>query len=651
MRKKALISYLAALSLILSSFSAQSTVSAEAVKADVDPLVYKAATIILPEWDEDSDGIISEEEFSHIRYLNLTGVTDETDLSCLKKAVSLKHLDISNSTRSDYSVLSDLTWLKTIVFSYVPVSDLSFTDSMDLNYLMLTETEVSTEEKLKYVKFPDIEIPAGYYDMFALSPACTLDCSFEIEDDSIAGFEAKGESSTKEMYYNHIYAKSEGETKYNAILDGEVIGSGKIKVVPADIFDPPLETEGPEVVKVQKCGWTDDITYNSDLNILLSDGRVFKYQKGKYTLTAEDAADISSTEHYSGRVINVQTGEVQEASRTFDNFILFKDGRLTLNGEDVFEEDIKVCSLCGNYVITENGDLWYIDTNNGVSPLKVGTNYSYFRDSSFALKKNKTAVLLKRSKDDYGKTRISEISVGQFSVKSIIKSYNYYILETNGNFWLVDYQKGKSTLISKNTAEAGFSEENGILRRDIIYITEDGKAYYADNKTETSAAVEHIMHEEYDYDFNPYSELIDSYSPHGFPLNVTVNGVKNEGDDRYVAESTEKDGTVYFSCFKDHMAVTEVKEIIGDYYDGEDAVVHFIRNDNTLWEYNISKRKFIKADFPEYTAPDEEKYTVSDLVNAVNYFLGNEDSSMRDYNGDGKINIADIIYLKSLLLS
>lgn len=626
----------------LTAFSGR--INAESVKADIDPALYESL-MKFEQWDADKDGILSEEEFSEIEHMSVN-LFEVTDISCLKKASSLRHLSLYGGEITDFSVLAEVPSLRTLTFSGVPVSDISFAEKLGLTYMSLTETNVSSEDKIRYAKAPDIEIPAGFYDNFSLKPAGLLECNFVIEDDSIAGFDQEASKETEERYYNHILGKKPGETTYSVVMDGETVMTGKIKITSPEITDPPLDSESPKVVKAERIPDRNEY-YSNDLDILLSDGNVYRYSKGKYTHTETGAADIGIIPLYGS-----------DTDRSCDRLVLYRNGYLTFNGNivhDISGEAAHFTSIYSCYALQENGRLIRIypaDSLNSMTVLGIGYDFDYIIDTGAAVKKDGTFVKLGSKAD-----QIKEVQ--KFDIKSVAHLYDYYVLENNGDLWCVSYEKGKATLISSNVTEAGFPEANGVLGSDFVYITEDGKAWNYKFKKEVTVPEEHIMHDTYDYDFNDYNEIFRESTHYGFAPGTSIAGIEYENDDRIYAQSVRyPDNTEYFSCFSKHSAITNVDRVLDSYSNGTDSVIHFIRTDGQLWEYAPETNEFRKISFipdenitPAEPEPPEEikPYTAEDLVKAVKYMLGQDGGEAYDLNRDNKTNIADINFLKLLI--
>lgn len=102
--------------------------------------------------------------------------------------------------------------------------------------------------------------------------------------------------------------------------------SGRInaEAAKADI-DPPLDNDAPKVVKAEEIQNREAI-YSSDLEILLSDGNLYRYSEGKYTHEETEVADVEIVPLFGS-----------EYSRSYDRLVLYKNGYLTFNDNIVYD--------------------------------------------------------------------------------------------------------------------------------------------------------------------------------------------------------------------------------------------------------------------------------------------------------------------------
>ena len=606
------------------------------IPVDIDRSIYDQLADFNDGYDINGDGVISEEEFKNIDfiYINLDNVKD---ISSLKKAEGLRSIDLSGGSITDFSVLSGLKNLRRITINNNPVKDVSYFKNMDLNFLYLDGTNVSVEDRISMIQTKDFEIPVGFIENFNLKPSGMIKTEMVIQDNEIAGFGEDGVASIDEGFYNDIIAKKAGETTYSVMYDGKEIAKGKIKVVPSEVKNPQSDLSGIKVDKIES-------VYRNGKPmpcILTEDNKYYNYKHGKFVLAAD----------------NVKTAYGQYISSADMNdgeFILKNDGSFTINGKSVFGDNTKVSEICNDYAITDDGSLWFITVNGDViEKTKICSNCEKFENDRLVSKKDGTVILVfcSTQKNKFDKANIYEI--GKMNIVHV-HNMDDFILDDQGNIWNLNtknyYSAPDVKLAAKNAVKLGAVVLNGSLSR-AVYAGADGKVYYChDGKELTSVTADDIVeNDDYDY-YTIYDGIYEKKDTYAFMDKVTVAGVEICNDDRIYGRSVlYRDKSLYMTCLGRYMAVSDVKESYGAFYDNaaNDYSILILRNDNTLWEYRIG------AD--TLTQVTEEKLSVADVISLIRYMTGGStltDSQVEKYdmNADGNINLLDIILMKNKII-
>ncbi len=618
---------------------------------DIDKSIYDQVLDFNSDDDTNGDGIISEEEFKKIDFIHIN-LDNVGDIEGLKKAEGLRSINLSGGSITDFSVLCGLKKLRNICIEDNPVTDVSYFKDMDLNFLHLVNTSVSNEDKISMIQTRDYEIPVGFVENFDLKPSGMLKTQLVIHDDEIAGFGENGEPSKDEDFYNDIIAKKEGETTYSVIYDGKEIAGGKIKVIPSDLKDPVPDPDGVKVNYVEN----EYENGKTVFNMLTDDKKLYNYQNNKFTMIEDDVKTAYKRYIYGSGLGNV-------------DFILKEDGSFIVNGESVFEDDIKVSQICNQYAITDDGSLWYIMANNeGIEKTKICSDCEKLINDRLVSKKDGTVILVSCS-DSQGKFTQSYIyEVGKMNIVCVYER-DEFILDDKGNVWglnIVNYHTAPDVrLYAKNAVNLGEIALGGSPIGP-VYGTADGKVFYCKSGEEIdSAAADNITAKEtYDYS-TIYGGLYVKKDMYTFTFDITVAGVEICNDDRIYGRSVMyKDKSLYMTCLGKHMAVSDVKDSYGAFYDEEanEYSILILRNDNSLWKYCIAAdtltqvtKDMLDDKEPHVTYP-EDNFDITDIMSLSQYMLtGKEltDSQIKKYdmNADGIINIIDVTLLKEKLLS
>lgn len=571
--------------------------------------------------DKNGDGVISLEEYETMDHMYID-LNYATDLSFLEKAKSLRKIDFSNGAITDFSVLKTMKNLRIIEFVNVPVSDISWSSELDLYMMHLNGTKVTDEHKLSVIKLEDYELPAGHRVTFGTKPKGLLDCTFVVENNDIAGFENEGKDTTEESFYNYLLGKSVGETTYSVLVDGKVVGQGKIKVVPSHIVSYAPDEKACKVKKSENIHNYGNGTIQK--NILFEDGRYYEYTSDGFAFRGEGVKDFYFV--YSD-----------------DNYIeytLYENGRLDVDKKTVFEEG--VVSTEDNFVLKEDGSLFYVYTDGRFK--KIRDNISEILSSGYAVTENDhiIAVSEKNEVKDYG----------AFDIKKFFYSYVSYVLDENGELYAIKSGDKSSKLLCENVVDMGYIKGTDTL----VCVLEDGTLKMINN----GKIYDYKRDEEYTLEDKPYYPDYSNPSTMYIPeKSIEVAGITPYVDDvPYMSSIRSDDGVEYFTCLGKYMAMLNVKETFGAFCDGEDYIILIQCNDDTFWEYRIGANTVKKIEFAndDVTKPgNDDKIDTITLVRLMKYLWNEEvadkDDQGFDVNKDGVVNIIDFIMMKNMLVS
>ena len=571
--------------------------------------------------DKNGDGVISLEEYETMEHMYID-LNYATDLSFLEKAKSLRKVDFSNGTITDFSVLKTMKNLRIIEFVNVPVSDISWSSELDLYMMYLDGTKVTDEHKLSVVQFEDYELPAGHRITFGTKPKGLLDCTFLVENNDIAGFEDEGKDTTEESFYNYLYGKSVGETTYSVLVDGEVVGQGKIKVVPSHIISYAPDENACKVKKSESVHNYGNGTMQE--NILFEDGRYYEYTSEGLAFRGEGVKDFYFV--YSD-----------------DNYIeytIYENGRLDVDKKTVFEEG--VTSTEDNFVLKEDGSLFYVYTDGGSK--KISDNISELLSSKYAVTQNGHLIAFSQKDDvkDYG----------SFDIKKFFYSYVSYVLDENGELSAIRSGDKSAKLLCENVTDMGYIKGTDTL----VCVLEDGTL----KKINNGNIYDYKRDGEYALEDEPYYISYSNPSIMYIPeKSIEVAGITPYIDDiPYMSSIRSDDGVEYFTCLGRYVAMLNVKETFGAFCDGEDYIILIHCNDDTFWEYRIGADTVKKIEFgnDNVTEPGtDDKADAVTLVRLLKYLV-NEDGADKDDEGfdvneDGAVNVVDFIMMKNMLVS
>ena len=603
---KKIISLTTALSVLLTC-SSLTAVAADDVPtpADVDEAVYEQLLKNKWECDQNSDGIITDEELAEASQLSLD-LTDITDLSWLTKMKACRYLSFKNGTITDFSVLKELPELDTLQMADVPITDIDFMKDLSLEYCWFTDMDqITPQQRMEVMRFSSPEFWKGTAEVISYYPRGFVDFDLSITDSNIAVF-FDGTTSVSNPD-ERIYGRSAGKTTYTASLDGKDYYTGEITVKESpDAYDPELHNTGIDNFENgQSTYYNSDPDSNSGL-VTLVNGMLCSIRGSEVNIVETDVADY---EHVYQRSYS--------KSYNYADMVLKNDGTLLLNGEVL--TDVKVTAMRGGYFLGENGNIYTIvPKGDGFITATVTTDAKCFVDNCSPFYVTKDGHLKYYRADLTGDGEIRAITgntnIGE-PVSSCCLGMNCYVLDKGRTLYQVSYMSTLSKKkIDDNVTSLNLSD-NGL---QVEYTKKDGTIIVTDNgNADRSYAGRAKKYLNIDYG----TFYIHEYQFRGIEENDAVF-------DYYIAP----DHTMSLSFLGDYCGLTNVKGEIGETYDTaqDNGYVYFLRTDGSIWQYNLDTKQWKES--LAGIIPVEKKEVKGDV------------------NDDGELSIADIVLFQKWLL-
>ena len=637
---KKITSFTLALSMLLScstmtAFADDTPVNIEA--ALYDQLIGNGT------YDTNEDGIISEDEFKQINYLNLD-LADITSLDFLNELPGLRSLYLRNGSFSDFSFLKGFTSLSTLQLSNMPqVTDVSFIKDMNLDKCYLSGMDqITDEQRLELLRFQDAENGAvGFSNMIGALPQGLFvysDISLAIENTDIACFDRAGVNPLQQSAAE-IYGIANGSTTYSFSFKGEVIHTGTINIGTVTEYVTPSkanqELPGIYTSRVLRPGNT----------IVLHDGNLCAFENGSYSILRKNVKGFSDGSFYddSGSVLSVSA-----------DLVLYQDGTLEINEQTPVGADGVVFSqVHDSYAISESGDVYCTYGENGKLVLdKVYNGFSGFpeNDLMYIISDTGEVVLLELKKQTGKATTRQAFPTG---IMNITGSYGDYFIDADHILWEVDRNVGSEPTIRKTAEDViwvGFRSYGGGAGACGVYITSDGTAYSLSGKRKL------ILDDE--------SENAKPYLASG-TFTYSVGGgdyaLAGNGSGKYHIDSKN-------NLCMEYNGVRKLTNDAAQYltYDMDTATdlpnVYYLKLDNTIWCYSFAEDAFkaiSEADPKELVKGDinaDGELNVSDVVLLQKWLLAVPDTHLPDWKAgnfcdDDRLDVFDLCLMKRELLN
>lgn len=631
----------------LSALTVTLTTNAITAFADDTPVNIEAALydqlIGNGTYDTNEDGIISEDEFKQINYLNLD-LADITSLDFLNELPGLRSLYLRNGSFSDFSFLKGFTSLSTLQLSNMPqVTDVSFIKDMNLDKCYLSGMDqITDEQRLELLRFQDAENGAvGFSNVIGALPQGLFvysDISLAIENTDIACFDRAGVNPLQQSAAE-IYGIANGSTTYSFSFKGEVIHTGTINIGTVTEYVTPSkanqELPGIYTSRVLRPGNT----------IVLHDGNLCAFENGSYSILRKNVKGFSDGSFYddSGSYLSVSA-----------DLVLYQDGTLEINGQTPIGADGVVFSqVLGSYAISESGDVYCLYGENGKIVLdKVYSGFSGFpeNDLMYIISDTGEVVLLELKKQTGKATTRQAFPTG---IMNITGSYGDHFIDADHILWEVDRNVGSEPTIRKTAEDViwvGFRSYGGGAGACGVYITSDRTAYSLSGKRKL------ILDDE--------SENAKPYLASGAFTYSTGGGdyaVAGNGSGKYHIDSKN-------NLCMEYNGVRRLTNDAAQYltYDMDTATdlpnVYYLKLDNTIWCYSFAEDAFkavSDAEIPKTVKGDinaDGVFNVSDVVLLQKWLLAVPDTHLADWRAgnfcdDDRLDVFDLCLMKRELLN
>ena len=600
---KKFLSMVFALSL-LSYINLSATYAEESPKPiDVDEEVYTQLLKSKWELDENSDGIITEEELEQATQLtiDLDGIND---ISWLSRMKTCEYLSIENGTLTDFSVLKDMPSLRDLSMFKVPLTDISFMKDLNLEYCWFSGMDyITPEQRIEVLKFANIELWEGELGLIDYHPRGFVDYQFTIDDSNVASF-LNGSGSTENSNEN-IYGLSAGKTGFTVSLNGNDYFRGEITVKKTpDAFDPALHNSKTNQFEAGRSYYYNKKPDGNSGIITLVNGTLYSVSGGEVKAVESDVQDYESIYRRS-----------YSKSYNYADMVLKTDGTLLVNGESL--TDVKFKAMSEGYLLGENGNIYCMVPSGddfSISVVVSDTNgWVEGCNPLFVTKDNHLKYYSVKLVDD-GKI---SVFIGNTYIGEPISA-----CKTGSNCYVVDK--------SHTLFELGFSDSfskkkiaDNVLSVNTLYSGE-GVEY---TKTDGSSII-----------LNKTSIYGRSSSTNYLGIDCGVFYIpeyQNRGieeNDAVFDYTINRNRTLTLFFLGNHCGLTNVYGEIGETYDVEQdhGYVYFLRTDGSIWKYNLDDQQWQEAVAGTATITDTK------IVKG-------------DINSDGKLNVSDAVLFQKWL--
>ncbi|EXM40316.1 hypothetical protein RASY3_09965 [Ruminococcus albus SY3] len=631
------ISIVTAVAALLSCCNMTAFAETSPKPANVDEAVYTRLMEEKHLYDDNSDGIITDDELAQAYqlYIDLDGISD---LSWVSKMTSCEYVVVSNGTITDFSPLKKMPLLRVLDMREVPITDISFIKDLDLEYCWFYKMDqITPEQRLEVVEFSDLELPEGTAAQIEYKPKGLAEYDLSIANENTAVF-FNGTSSSHNVD-EKIYGNTAGKTTYTISVNGKHHYTGNITVQNSEnVYDPSLSKTYIDNFEVGYSSYYNpDIERGSSDLVTLINGTLYTINGRAFEAVETDVADY---EHYYGRAYN--------SDYNYADMVLKKDGTLLVNGEPI--TDIKVKAIRSGYFLAENGSIYTLVPNDDkFTTAAVATDSKGWIDGCEPFYVSKNGQIKYYSKRLIADGRISaytgNTNIGE-PVSACAMGPTCYVVESGGTLYEIKYT---STLSKTAIAEGVASVELSADGSKAVYTKKDGTVaevsipdsyYYVNAGAKLGITVSNFYIHEYQY--------------RGISENDAVF-------DYYI----DKNKTLRMVFLDDWCSLTNVESAIGATYDTnlDGGFVYFLRTDGSIWRYDLDAKKW---DVPlEGTLTIESKYvkgdvdadgelTVSDIVLAERFIAGRNvylpNREAGDIYKDNKIDQIDIEFMKKELL-
>jgi len=638
---KKIISMTFALTMLLSSSTLTAFAEETPVPANVDEAVYEQ--LLENKWicDENSDGIITDEELAQATQLTVN-LDSITDLSWLTKMPSCRYLSFKNGTLTDFSVLKELPALNSLSMNSVPVTDISFIKELNLESCRFSGMEqITPEQRMEVLRFSTPEFWAGTSGEVKCYPRGLVDYQLSIADKDVAVFM---DNTTSTIYPDErIYGASAGKTAYTVSLDGKDYYTGEIIVKEnPGAYNPELHNTGIEHFEVGQSKYynPDSETGNSGL-VTLVNGTLYSV-RGSEIKTVE--TDVLDYEYIYKRSYS--------KSYNYADMVLKSDGTLLVNGEPI--TDIKVKAMREGFFLGENGYIYTIvPDGEGFTVSTVTTESKGWVDGCNPLYVTADGNLKYYSTDLIGEGKI-RVFTGNTNISEPISackfgSVCYVVSKSHTLYELSFYSSFTKTKIADDVLSVEVSADGS----QVEYTKTDGTKEIIENY---GAAGGYTSRAKKYLGIDAGTFYIREYQNRGI-----------EEDDAVFDYYIDKNRTMSLSFLGNYCGLTHVEGEIGEAYDSvqDNGYVYFLRTDGSIWKYNLDTQQWQEAIAGTVPITSEKlkgdvnndgTFNVADIILLQKWLLAVPDThladwKMADFCEDEKLNVFDLCLMKRELLN
>lgn len=617
---------------VMASMTGLASFAEAPVPVDIDKQAYAVLVKDKGGCDWNSDGIIEKSELERLPGLDLD-LEGIKDISWLSMLTGCRYITFKGGTLTDFSVLKEMPKLREVSFDSVPLTDISFVKDIELFGCYLKNMDqITTEQRIKAARCPDLNIERGYSDIFGVYPIGLFGdsrISFKLDDDDLVDLLDR----TYDNYHVQcgMYGKKEGTTKCHVFLDDEEKLSCNITVSPMDRITPELND-----VKTEPSVYSS--LYYGNHNVVIDNGVLYGIRGDQYYKAADNVKLFSTTYKKNA-----------DGDYVYIDLVLQNDGTLFLNNKAV--EGIKFDTLANGCAVTADGTLYsiYPDDEEPVI-VKAGENYrSLIETDRFYISESGEMIWYNIDYDTYGKLNVRSQKTGIVNPSKHIFSY---FLDEKGVLWKVSgYSYFSKSKIASDVIDLGYYlTSEGYT--DTVYITSDNKAYLAYNKKETEVFPTSTSEAEHSYLDNGCFYIHEYDSIYGNDSDLLINW--------YITD----DSTLTIDLAGRHFAISDVEKVIDAEYVKyqEKGYAWFIRRDGSVWRYCFETNEAVKMSpmesMPEIVRYDvnlDGEFNVADVVTLQKWLLGAPDAKLADCDAadvyeDYEINVFDLFYMRKALI-
>lgn len=600
----------------------------DAVKANVPDAVYAQLLDGYNKYtfDQDSDGVVTQEELETSYQLELD-LTEVDDLSFLKDLKDCRTLELSNGTLTDISAVKEMPSLANLQLTALPLEDLSSISGLSLESMDIEQMDqISLEEKLDFVTWPEAKMDQGFSLMLEPSPrGLFYDEGFRLEIDDTSVAEKTDRYSSAESF--ELYANKPGTTAYHIYSGEDEVVSGEITVSPFEVRSEPLD-DTADTSEVIPCLW-----YGKSVAVL-EGGVLYGIKEHSALKYSDNAADL--VYFYEKNA---------DGDYFYYDLLLEKDGTLFINNSKV--EELTFDHLTRNGAVSDANEYYqFYDVGGFATPVMICSDYAGYPYATdrYYISTSGEIVWYSVEYSASGNPQVSTVATG---IKSPISCEYDLFVDKDGVLWKCSGYRGFSkTKVAEDCVECGYYtlSDGGTTYG---YKLKDGTYHQVSSGKEISVVETSVY-------------VNDKFINDGFFYIHELSQKYATNQDALIRWFIGKDHVLTIDFLGQHFAIDGVDKAIAGTYDekSDKSFVWFIRSDGSIWSYCIDDQT-LKKHHSAGTAPvrfdvnGDSEFNVADAVALQKWLLndGTElaNSAAADGDGDGRTSVFDLILMKQEL--